>query len=72
LQAPSGRDGSIPLRHCFLNIERALHRLGDARELHQESVSGRLDETAAMLGDLRIDQLAAERAELHKRLIGLP
>src|SRR5271157_4021495 len=43
--------------------DRAAHRIDDAREFHQETVAGSLDDAALVLGDLRIEELVAQRFE---------
>ena len=55
----SAGDAGVPLGHRPLHLDRAAHRIDDARELDQQAVAGGLDDAAAVLGDLRIDQLAA-------------
>jgi hypothetical protein len=67
LSRRSARHRRIPLQHRLLHVDGALHGLGDAAELNEQAIARGLDETAVMLGDLGIDQLAAERAELLKR-----
>jgi hypothetical protein len=59
LEPPVGRHGRVPLRHGLLQLDRTLHAVGDATELHQQAVPRRLNETAVMLGDLGIDQVLA-------------
>ena len=39
-----------------LHLDRAAHRIDDAGELDQQAVAGGLDDAAAMLGDLGIDE----------------
>ena len=57
--------GMAALRSAIaaLHLDRAAHRIDDAGELDQEAVAGVLDDAAAVLGDLRIDQLAQVRLE---------
>src|SRR5215471_13892601 len=38
-------------------------RSSSAREFDQDSVAGRLDDASLVLGDLRVDQIAAQRPE---------
>ena len=57
----------IALDRRPLHGERAGDGLDHARELDQEAVAGRLDETAMMLCDLGIDQFAAMRFEPRER-----
>jgi len=53
----------VPLGHRLLHRDRAAHRIDDAGEFHQHAVAGGLDDAALVLGDLRVDQLAAEGLE---------
>src|SRR5205807_6974308 len=57
--APVFRRGGIPRPHPALHGHGAGDRLDDARKFDQEPVAGRLDDAAPMLGDHRVDQLAA-------------
>jgi hypothetical protein len=50
------------LRH----LDRAAHRVDDARELDQHAVAGGLDDAPAMLGDLGINQFAPVRLQPRK------
>jgi hypothetical protein len=43
--------------------DRAAHRIDDAGKLHQYAVAGGLDDAAMVLGDLRIEEFAAQRFE---------
>ena len=69
----AARQVGVASRHAALDLDRALHRVGDALELGQHPVAGGLDDAAPVLGDRRVDQLepvglqARERA----RLVGL-
>ena len=62
-----GRQRAIALGHCCLNLGRAAHRIDDARKFHQETVAGGLDDAAAVLGDFRIEELAAQCFEAFER-----
>src|SRR5690349_7848558 len=42
------------------------HRIDDAGKLDQQAVAGGLDDAAVMLGDLRIEKLAAQHLEALK------
>ena len=61
LDAPLRRHVGVALGHPALHLDGAAHRIDDAGELDQQAVAGGLDDAAAVLGDLRIDQLAAMR-----------
>jgi hypothetical protein len=63
----------VPLGHRLLNLNRAAQRTDHAAELDEQAVAGSLDETAVVLVDLRIDQVAAQRLEAFERalLVGL-
>ena len=65
--APRLRHVNVAFAHLALDIGGAGHRVHDARELHQHAVAGQLDDAAPMLGDLRVDQLAAVRLEGRER-----
>ena len=56
-----------PLGHRLLHFDRAAHRIDDAGKLHQQAVAGGLDDAAVVLGDLRIDEVAAQRFEAFER-----
>src|SRR6516165_3277732 len=43
------------------------HRIDDAGKLHQHAVAGGLDDPATVLGDLRIEELAAQGFEAFER-----
>jgi len=57
------RDAGVPLGHGLLHRDCAAHRIEDARKFDQHAVAGGLDDAAVMLGDLRIEELAAQRLE---------
>src|SRR5438270_766792 len=61
--APVFRRGGIPRPHPALHGNGAGDRLDDARKFDQEAVAGRLDDAALVLGDQRVDQLAAQGLE---------
>ena len=50
-----------------LHHDRAAHRIDDAGKFHQQAVARSLDEATAVLGDLRIEELAAQRFETFER-----
>ena len=51
------RHVGVAPRHAALDFRRAANRVGDALELDQHAVAGRLDDAAPVLGDRRVDQL---------------
>jgi hypothetical protein len=51
------------MRLCLLCRDCASDRVDDAREPHQHAVAGGLDDAAVVLGDFRVDELAAQRFE---------
>ena len=53
-------DTGIALGHPALHRDGAAHRIDDAGEFDQQAVAGGLDDAAAVLGDVRVDQLARE------------
>jgi len=61
------RDASVPPGHCLLHCDRAAHRIDDTGKLHQHPVAGGLDDAALVFGDLRIDELIAQRLEALER-----
>ena len=54
----SGGTLGVALGHAALDLDRAAHRVDDAGELDQQAVAGDLDDAAAMLRDLGVDELA--------------
>ena len=62
-----GPDTRVPLGHRLLHRDRAADRIDDAGEFHQQAVAGGLDDAAAVLADLRIEDLAAQRFEAFER-----
>src|SRR5438477_9913267 len=72
LDAPLRRHISVALGHRPLELDCATHRIDDALEFDQQTVARGLDEAAAVLGYLRLDELAAQRFEAFERaLLGL-
>ena len=63
LDAPVGRRIGAPLRHCPLDRDRAAHGIDDAVELDQQAVAHRAHDAAPVLGDLRVDEIVADRSE---------
>jgi hypothetical protein len=60
-------DAGVPLGHRLLHRDGAAHRINDARKLDQHAVAGGLDDAAAMLGYLRVDELMAQCLEAFER-----
>jgi hypothetical protein len=52
-------DAGVPLGYRLLHLHRAANRVDDARKLDQHAVAGGLNDAAMVLGDFRIDELAA-------------
>jgi hypothetical protein len=65
----SRRDTSVALGHRLLHLDRAAHRINDAGKLHEHAVAGGLDDAAVVLGDFRIEELAAQRLEAFERAL---
>ena len=59
----------IAFDHAALDVDGAAHRVDDADEFHQHPVAGGLDDAAAVLGDLGVDQFLAMRFQLSKRAL---
>src|SRR5262249_53725032 len=67
LQAFGRRDIDVAFKHPLLNVDCATHRIDHASKFDQHAVTGRLDNTAAVFGDLRVDELLAVRLKLAER-----
>ena len=65
--APRFWNLGVALGHRALHFDRATHRIDDAGEFNQHAVAGGLDDAAAVLLDLVIDQLMAHRFEAFER-----
>jgi hypothetical protein len=59
----------VPLGHRLLHRDRAAHRVDDAGKFHQQAVAGGLDDPPAVLGDLRIEELTAQRFQTFERAL---
>jgi hypothetical protein len=57
----------ISLGHLVLDRNRTCDGLNDAQKLAQDAVAGRLENAALMLGDLRVNQFAAQRLDACQR-----
>jgi hypothetical protein len=51
LDAVVRRDVRVPPGYRLLHLDRAAHRINDAREFDQHTVTGGLDDAAVVLGD---------------------
>jgi hypothetical protein len=69
LDAPLGEQSGIALDHRRLHLDGAAHRIDNAFELGEHAVSRPLDDTSAVHGDGRIDEIAAERPEPGQRAV---
>ncbi len=65
-------DANVPLGHRLQHRDCATHCIDDAPKLHQQAVAGGLDDATAVLGDLRIEKLAAQRFEAFERALLAP
>ena len=63
LDATLGGQSGIALDHRRLHLDSAAHSIYNAPELDERAVSRPLDDTSAVHGDGRIDEIAAERPE---------
>jgi hypothetical protein len=61
LDALLRRRACIPLGHPALDLDGAANAIHNARELGKEAVAGVLDDTPAVLGDLRVHQFPEMR-----------
>ena len=61
------RDLSIALGHPLLHFDSATHRIDNAGELNKQAIAGGFDDAPAMLLDLGIPQLAADRLQRCER-----
>jgi hypothetical protein len=64
---PLGWHAGVALDEAVLHLDRAADRVHDAAELDDGAVTGTLDYAAAMGGDGRVDQIAAETPKARKR-----
>ncbi|MGB8039115.1 MAG: hypothetical protein WCF39_13675 [Pseudolabrys sp.] len=69
LNALVGWHIGVALGHATLNIDGAAHGIDNADKFHQNPVACRLDDAAAMLRDLRVDELLAVNFEGVKRAL---
>ena len=69
LDVPVLGNPGVALRHAALNFDRAARRIEHAAELDQEAVAHHLEDAPAMLGDGRIEELAAMLAKRAQRAL---
>jgi hypothetical protein len=69
LNAVVRRDAAVPVGHRLLHLDRATHRIDGAGKLHQQAVASGLDDAAMVLGDLWIEEFAAQRFEAFERAL---
>jgi hypothetical protein len=62
-------DARVPLRHHLLHLDRTADRVDDPGKFHQHAVAGGLDDAAVVLGDFRIEELAAQGFEAFVRAL---
>ena len=60
-------DAGVALRYRLLHRDGAPHCIDDAGKFDQQTVAGGLDDPPVMLGDLRIDELMAQRIQSSER-----
>ena len=60
-------DAGVARGHGTLQVDGAAHGIDDTGEFDQHAVAGGLDDAAAVLRDLGIDQLAPVRLHLRER-----
>ena len=68
-RAPALRQVSIAQGDCRPDLDDAAHRADHAGKLQQQPIAGRLNDPAAMLGDLRIDEFRAQPLEPAERAL---
>ena len=69
LDASVRRNAGVALDEAVLNLDRAADRVHDAPKLHNASITGAFHDPAAMSGDGRIDEVAAQTPKTRKRAI---
>src|SRR5262249_49092200 len=59
----------IAVEHAALDFGGTAHRIHDVAEFDQHAVAGGLDDTAAIFGDLRVDEVTAVRLQPAERAL---
>ena len=67
--SPALRHTRVALEDAVLDLDRAADRVHDAAKLDDASVAGAFHDTAAMSGDSRVDEVAAQTPETRERAI---
>jgi len=72
LDAPVLRNAGVAFDEAGLHFDRTAYRVDHAPELDDRAVASVLDDAAAMRGDCRVDEIAAQASQARKRpvLIG--
>jgi len=60
---------SVSLGHRLLHRDGTADRIDDAGKFHQQAVPGGLDDAAVVLGDFRIQEVAAQRLKAFERAL---
>ena len=63
----SRRHSGIAGDHFALHLDGTAHSVNHTGEFNEEAVAGRLDDTPAVLGDLGIAEISADRAQCGER-----
>jgi len=66
---PCRRHGGIAGDHFALHLDGTAHGVDHTGEFNKEPVAGRLDDATAVLGDLGIAELSADRAQRGERAL---
>ena len=69
LDAPVLRHAGVALDKALLHFDGAAHGVDHAAKLDDRAVAGALDDPAAMGGDGRVDQVAAQAAQARERAL---
>src|SRR6516164_10245562 len=67
IDAPFGAHAGIACGHLALHLDRATNRIDHARKLAEQTVARRVDDAAAVLPDLRVDNLPPQRLQRSER-----
>src|SRR6185437_14810832 len=67
--APLGRHAGVALDEAGLHFDGAAHGVDHAAELYDRAVAGALDDPAAMRGDRRLEEIAAQTPDARQRAL---